>query len=145
MWHEDSHIMLKEIALMKIISSYHPKLEQKNKNIWFQIILSHWVCSRQWRQKSESLLWTKKLPLFCMFSEIPDDRTVNCMILTGRVTFELPFFFFTLQNYLLFFYIKKRGGIFWMSEWVIENIVGLQKTVKINVIKRGQRSSVGCT
>lgn len=32
-----------------------------------------------------------------------------------------------------------------MSEWVIENIVGLQKTVKINVIKRGQRSSVGCT
>lgn len=32
-----------------------------------------------------------------------------------------------------------------MTEWVIENMVGLQKTVKINVIKRGQRSSARCT
>lgn len=51
------------------------------------------------------------------------------MILTGRETLEL-----LCKITCFFFFNTMGGGIFWMGEWVIENMGGLQKTVKINVI-----------
>jgi hypothetical protein len=85
------------------------------------------------KAEKEYLLWAKKLHFF---SETPDTEWFSLG--------EKPWSYFA-KLLAFFFFNTIGGGIFWMGEWVIENMGGLQKTVKINVILKGQRSSVSCT